>query len=115
MTLVILGCALPQFSNWFPLLVLIFYCLAPIPTLIGRRYNDSGSNNSCMEMAIFLTMGIVVSAFALPIVLARSPVGAPTIEWGACYLVLSGNVVVYLTMLGFFITFDNEDLDYSMW
>ncbi|XP_059484520.1 leptin receptor gene-related protein [Neocloeon triangulifer] len=115
MTLVILGCALPQYSNWWPLFVLLFYCLSPIPTLIARRYNDSGSNNSCLESSIFITMGFVVSAFALPIVLARSPDGDPTIQWGACYLVLAGNVVVYLTMLGFFITFDNEDLDYSMW
>ncbi|KAF4525327.1 hypothetical protein B566_EDAN013188 [Ephemera danica] len=114
MTLVILGCALPQYNNWYPLFVLLFYCLSPIPTLISRRYSESGSSNACLEFAIFITMGFVVSAFALPIVLARSP-DDPVIKWGACYLVLSGNVVVYLTMLGFFITFDGEDVDYSMW
>lgn len=37
------------------------------------------------------------------------------IQWGACWLVLSGNVVVYLTILGFFLAFDNDDLDYTMW
>lgn len=68
-----------------------------------------------METAIFITMGLVVSSFALPIVLARSPAGAPTIQWGACYLTLVGNVVVYLTLLGFFLTFDQEDSDYNMW
>lgn len=56
-------------------------------------------------------MGIVVSSFALPIVLARVPV----IQWGACYLTLAGNVVVYSTLLGYFLTFDSDDSDYNMW
>lgn len=37
------------------------------------------------------------------------------IQMGACYLTLAGNVVVFLTLLGFFLTFDQEDADYSMW
>lgn len=95
---------------------MLFYILAPIPTVIARRYTEhQGSGNSCMDTAIFITMGIVISSFALPIVLARAPNTGPTIEWGACYLTLAGNLVVYLTLLGFFVTFDSDDSDYNMW
>lgn len=84
--------------------------------MIARRYTEHhGTTNACLETAIFITMGLVVSSFALPIVLARSPRETPTIKWGACYLTLAGNVVVYLTLLGFFLTFDQEDTDYNMW
>lgn len=37
------------------------------------------------------------------------------IKWGACYLTLAGNIVVYSTLVGFFITFDQDDTDYNMW
>lgn len=116
MTFVILACALPGYKLWWPFFVVLFYILAPIPTLMARRYTEhQGSSNGCMETAIFITMGLIVSSFALPMVLARAPYEAPTIQWGACYLTLAGNVVVYLTLLGFFITFDQEDADYNMW
>ncbi|KAK7791027.1 hypothetical protein R5R35_013434 [Gryllus longicercus] len=113
MTLVILGCALPQYKIWWPFFVVLFYILSPLPTLIARRYNENvGSNGTGpYELAIFITMGFVVSSFGLPIILARSNV----VEWGACYLTLAGNVVVYATLVGFFLTFDTDDADYSMW
>lgn len=111
MTFVILACALPKYGLWWPFFAVLFYVLAPIPTLIARRFTEPhGSSNPCLENAIFLTMGIVVSSFALPIVLAR----VDTIKWGACYLTLAGNVVVYLTLIGFFMSFDQDD-DYNMW
>ncbi|XP_015590717.1 leptin receptor overlapping transcript-like 1 isoform X2 [Cephus cinctus] len=116
MTFVILGCALPAYHVWWPFFVVLFYILAPIPTLVARRYtDDSGSNsNPCMELAIFVTMGFVVSSFALPIVLARSPEADPVIQWGACHFTLAGNVIVYLTLIGFFMTFDQDDSDYNL-
>jgi len=116
MTLVILACALPNFGgSWFPFLVVIFYILAPFPTLIARRYTEShGQSNACLETGIFLTMGFVVSSFALPIVLARAPEDVPVIKWGAAWLTIAGNVVVYLTLYGFFIAFDQDD-GYGMW
>jgi len=96
--------------------MLAFYLLAPFPIILSRRYSDdSGASNPCKEMAIFITAAIVVSAFGLPIVLARSPEVAPVIQWGAAGLVITGNIVVFLTILGFFIAFDNDDVDYSMW
>lgn len=55
--------------------MVVFYLLAPLPTLIARRYNENpGGSNSTLECAIFITMGIVISAFALVIVLARAEV-----------------------------------------
>jgi len=106
MTLLILGCALPSFANWWPFFVSIFYLIAPIPTVIARRYQDDiGSSNACKELALFLTAGIVISAFGLPVVLMHSGVIEPV----ASILVLAGNVVVFITILGFFITFDSED------
>ncbi|PBC28850.1 Leptin receptor overlapping transcript [Apis cerana cerana] len=93
MTFVILGCALPTYKVWWPFFVVLFYILAPVPTIIARRYttNDFENNpNPCLELAIFITMGFVVSSFALPIVLARSPINDPVIQWGACYLTLAG-------------------------
>merc|ERR1711988_227157 len=74
-----LACALPQFNNWYPFTVVVFYLLSPIPSLIAKRYTEtSGENGQCRELAWFLTTGIVVSAFALPIVLARAPSNTPT-------------------------------------
>merc|ERR1711909_99172 len=137
-----LACALPQFNNWYPFTVVIFYLLSPIPTLIAKRHSEDSSSNPCRELAWFLTTGIVVSAFALPIVLARAPVvvtPAPippsstttttpssttpdpsgqfttVIDGGACGLVLTANSVMFLTILGFFIAFDSEDVEYSVW
>ncbi|CAG2178207.1 unnamed protein product [Oppiella nova] len=114
MTLVVLGCALPSFgsdipvpmhslcvcplcSRWWPFFVVIFYVLAPLPSIIARRYQDDvGSSNACKELALFLTAGIVISAYGLPIILARSPLGPEQIiQTGA--------------------SFDNDDDGYNMW
>ncbi|RWS27497.1 Leptin receptor-related protein-like protein [Leptotrombidium deliense] len=103
-------------SNWWPFFVLLFYILSPIPTMIARRYQDDvGSSNACKELALFITAGIVISAYGLPIVLARSPSPTAVIKWGACILTLCGNCVTFLTILGFFIAFDNDEEGYSMW
>jgi len=138
-----LACALPQFNNWYPFTVIIFYLLSPIPSMLARRHSDDSASNPCRELAYFITTGIVISAFALPIVLSRAPVEvAPTpptstatpdsnaitttlapnttttttvITGGACGFVLTANAIMFLTILGFFITFDGDDVQYSVW
>ncbi|KAM9322583.1 leptin receptor gene-related protein [Pholidichthys leucotaenia] len=109
LTFLLLGCALEHYGVYWPMFVLIFYLLSPIPTFISRRLTDeSESSSACRELAYFLTTGIVVSAFGLPIILARKGV----ILWGACGLVMTGNAVIFLTIFGFFVVFGGDD-DFS--
>jgi len=115
-----LACALPQYNNWWPFFTVIFYVLAPLPTLVARRHADDMSASSALkEFCLFLTTGVVLSAFALPFVLARAPSGdkgETVIEWGAALLTMTGNLVMFLTIFGFFVVFDNEDgFEYSSW
>merc|ERR1711997_1427103 len=42
--------------------------------MLARRHSEDSASNPCRELAYFITTGIVISAFALPIVLARAPV-----------------------------------------
>jgi len=125
MTLLVIGCAI--YENWWPLFVIMFYLLSPLPILISKRYNGNGGfmggpSNACQELAIFLTMGIVISAFGLPIIMSRTPQTAQadsnitsTITPQAAWYTIGGNVVVFMTIAGFFFVFGGEDVDYSMW
>lgn len=63
-------------SEYWPLFLLFFYILSPIPYCISRRVVDDtdSASNACKELAIFLTTGIVVSAFGLPVIFARASV-----------------------------------------
>lgn len=88
-------------------------CLLSSLCSLWRVVDDTDSaSNACKELAIFLTTGIVISAFGLPIVFARADV----IAWGACALVLTGNVVIFATILGFFVVFgSNDDFSWQQW
>lgn len=40
----------------------------------------------------------------------------PQIKWGACALVLTGNTVIFATILGFFLVFgSNDDFSWQQW
>ncbi|EDW08567.2 uncharacterized protein Dmoj_GI19503, partial [Drosophila mojavensis] len=97
MTFLILACALPTPKIFYPFFVLLFYVLSVLPVFISKRTTPSNETNPKSEFALFLTAGMVLSAFALPIVLAHSAV----ISWTACTLTLIGNVINYSTMFGY--------------
>nr|XP_013801469.1 PREDICTED: leptin receptor gene-related protein [Apteryx mantelli mantelli] len=99
---------------YWPLFVLIFYFICPIPHFIAKRVSDDSdaASSACRELAYFFTTGIVVSAFGFPIILAR----VEAIKWGACGLVLAGNAVIFLTILGFFLVFGRgDDFSWEQW
>ncbi|XP_069781196.1 leptin receptor overlapping transcript-like 1 isoform X4 [Narcine bancroftii] len=107
------GTGILELKYW-PLFVLFFYILSPIPYCIATRLVDDtdAASSACKELAIFLTTGIVVSAFGLPIIFAR----AMLIQWGACSLVLTGNIIIFATILGFFVVFGtNDDFSWQQW
>ena len=83
--------------RWWPFFTVLFYLASPIPTMISKRQNYD--NSSCLELSIFVTVGIILSSFALPIVLSL----AGTIQFGACIMNILGNIVVYFTLFGFFL------------
>ena len=58
--------------------VLAFYILAPIPLLIAQRVVGSDSigaaSSALQELCLFITTGIVTSAYGLPLVLVHTNV-----------------------------------------
>ncbi|CAF1102849.1 unnamed protein product [Adineta ricciae] len=108
-TLLILGCALSNY-NWWPTFVIIFYVLCPIPLVIARQCTSSNGystsdTNPCSDLMWFITSAIVVSAFSLPVVLHRAGV----IAFGSMGFVMGANVVVFVTIVIYFLTFDSDD------
>ncbi|KAH8868161.1 Leptin receptor overlapping transcript-like 1 isoform 2 [Schistosoma japonicum] len=94
-TFLLLACALPQYNVWWPLFMLIFYIIAPVPLLLAKNCQNSSSSE---DLSVFLTTVIVTSAYALPILFARAPKNNPLIFWGACGLTLSANTLMFATI-----------------
>ncbi|XP_037820247.1 leptin receptor gene-related protein [Lucilia sericata] len=109
MTFLILACAVPQPKIFYPFFVLLFYILSVLPMLIAKRLSPGSETNPKTEFALFLTAGMVLSAFALPIVLAHSGV----ITWMACSLTLISNIINYLTIFGYAMKENEFDAPYG--
>jgi len=62
----------PTTKIFYPFFVLLFYVLSVLPVFIARRTTPGNETNPKSEFAHFLTAGMVLSAFALPIVLAHA-------------------------------------------
>lgn len=60
-------------SVYWPLFVLLFHAISPLPYFIAKRvsYDSDAASSACLELAYFFTTGIVVSAFGFPVILAR--------------------------------------------
>merc|ERR1712183_784926 len=102
--------------------------------MLARRHSDDSASNPCRELAYFITTGIVISrapvevaptpptstatpdSNAITTTLAPNTTTTTTvITGGACGFVLTANAIMFLTILGFFITFDGDDVQYSVW
>jgi hypothetical protein len=55
-------------------------------------------NNRCHEFSVFLTSMIVVSAYALPALMAHAPIAAPIIKWSSAAFIFSGNTLIFVTI-----------------
>lgn len=98
-TLDVLACTFPKgSSNFWPLIVFIFYFLVPLPLMITNRINKdimaSAPDPKARDLALFFTAGIMISTMALPTVLSRSAI----ITWAACALVSLGNILCFMTI-----------------
>lgn len=115
--MIVLACAVPGFGQvWWPMFVVVFYVMCPIPLLISKRLASSDSigatSSALQELCIFLTAGIVLSAYGLPAVLTH----AGTLQYQALLLVFFGNTWCFITILIFFRIFkQDDDFEFQVW
>lgn len=92
----ILSCAL--FSNWLPILVALTFIFAPLPNSICARCAGADDfsadyNSAYVDFGNWLTSGIVVMGFAMPLTLAHTGV----IKETAGLMSIAGGALVYGT------------------
>jgi len=110
--LIILSCAL--WSNWFPLLVALIFVLAPLPNALfshcgSDEFAASYENSGPIDFGRFITSIVVVSGFALPIVLAHSGIIHPN----ASAMSIVGGGLVYGTIQAYAAAFKQDESDYD--
>ncbi|KAI9566410.1 vacuolar protein sorting 55 superfamily protein [Boletus coccyginus] len=106
--LIILSCAL--WTNWLPLLVALTFVLAPLPNALfahcgADEFSSYEASTGPVDLGRFITSIIVVSGFALPVVLTHSEVIRP----GACIMSIIGGGLVYGTILAYSAAFSQDD------
>ncbi|KDQ18439.1 hypothetical protein BOTBODRAFT_52460 [Botryobasidium botryosum FD-172 SS1] len=109
--LIILSCALWQ--NWLPLIVALTFVLAPLPNAIFSHCGNSddfGSSdtNPAADFGRFLTSCVVITGFALPLVLAHAEVIHPT----ASAMSIVGGGLVYGTILAYSAVFKTDSEEF---
>ncbi|KAK9454759.1 vacuolar protein sorting 55 [Dipodascopsis uninucleata] len=106
--LIILSCAL--FNNWYPLLVVGVFLMAPLPNAICERYqsDDFMSENSgsgAVDFGRYITGFFVVTGLALPVALAHARI----IGAAAMLMSIAGGLLVYGTIITFTLFFQISD------
>eukprot|EP00834_Sanchytrium_tribonematis_P003168 NODE_114_length_18474_cov_1.567510.p13 type:complete len:122 gc:universal NODE_114_length_18474_cov_1.567510:10808-11173(+) len=86
--LVILSCAV--YDNWFPLLSVLFFLLAPLCKCFDR--DELGGANQIIQ---FFTACFICSGIFLPLVLFNNAV----LTIGATAMVIVGGIIVYSSIL----------------
>ena len=110
--LIILSCAL--FANWLPILVALTFVTAPLPNaLFAHCSSDDFSSDpgvgGPVDLGRFITSIVVVTGFALPVVLAHAEVIKPA----ACVMSIAGGALVYGTILAYTNTFKQDEDDFE--
>jgi len=106
--LVILSAALYG-PNYFPLLVVATYVLAPLPNAICQKCSNQddfieSSGNAFIDLGRFLTGFFVVMGIALPAMLAHSGI----IQIPAMVMSIIGGLLIYGTIISFTMFFQEE-------
>ena len=110
--LIILSCAL--FANWLPILVALTFVTAPLPNaLFAHCASDDFSSDpgvgGPVDLGRFITSIVVVTGFALPVVLAHAEVIKPA----ACVMSIAGGALVYGTILAYTNTFKQDEDEFE--
>ncbi|KAI5122949.1 hypothetical protein M0805_006830 [Coniferiporia weirii] len=105
--LIILSCAL--WSNWLPLLVALTFVVAPLPNAIFAHcgsddFSTDSEGSSPVDLGRFITSMVVVTGFALPLILAHAEIIHPA----ACAMSIIGGGLVYGTILAYTAAFRQE-------
>ncbi|PSS00832.1 vacuolar protein sorting 55 [Coniella lustricola] len=104
--LVILSCAL--WNQYYPLLVVATYVIAPLPNWICSRCSNpddfDSSGTAVLDLGRFCTGFFVLMGIALPVVLAHSAL----ITTGAMVMSIAGGLLIYGTIISFGMFFQEE-------
>ncbi|KAG1772696.1 vacuolar protein sorting 55 [Suillus occidentalis] len=90
--------------------IALTFVLAPLPNALfahcgGDEFSSSDGTSGAVDLGRFLTSIVVVTGFALPVVLTHSEVVKP----GACAMSIIGGGLVYGTILAYSAAFRQDD------